>query len=133
MGPLPIEAVFLLGVAGAAAPEILRLYELRTKPNEFKWSWSYMLLTVPFLLLGGLVALALPATTFWGAFYAGLSMPVTLSIVAKKVMDLPGLSQPAGAITTTATDEVGSVIRGYPQAKNPEPLTGFRAYIHGLL
>ena len=132
MGLLPVEVAFLLGAAGAAAPEILRLYELRTKPEEFKWSWNYLLLTIPFLLLGGLVAVILPATTVWGAFYTGLSLPVTLSAAAKKVMDLPGMGRPADVVAPVNGTRV-------PLTANPQntatrqPLQGFRAYIHALL
>jgi hypothetical protein len=42
-------------------------------------------MTIPFLILGGLIAIVLPTTTFWGAFYAGLTMPVTLTAAAKRV------------------------------------------------
>jgi hypothetical protein len=133
MGSLPVEVAFLLGCVGAAAPEILRLYELRTKPEDFKWSWNYMFLTVPFLLLGGLVAVILPATTVWGAFYTGLSLPVTLSAAAKKVMDIPGLGQPVTA--DKATSASGAPAAAFPTAKAtiPAPMQGFRAYVHALL
>jgi hypothetical protein len=132
VGALPVEVAFLLGAAGAAAPEILRLYELRTKPEEFKWSWNYMLLTIPFLLLGGLVAVILPATTVWGAFYTGLSLPVTLSAAAKKVMEIPGLGQPAGASGSVSASRTSPGT--FPQVGTAQkPIGGFRAYVHALL
>jgi hypothetical protein len=132
VGSLPVEVAFLLGAAGAAAPEILRLYELRTKPQDFQWSWNYLLLTIPFLLLGGLVAVILPATTVWGAFYTGLSLPVTLSAAAKKVMDIPGASQPVTAGTVTSGN--GVAVSTLPQMEATQaPMQGFRAYIHALL
>jgi hypothetical protein len=131
MGPLPVEVAFLLGAAGAAAPEVLRLYELRTNPADFTWSWNYMFLTIPFLLLGGLVAVILPATTIWGAFYTGLSLPVTLSAAAKKVMDIPGLGQPVSARVSTTESRVP--VTAIPPAKATQmPMQGFRAYVHAL-
>ena len=59
---MEIETTFLLGAAGAAAPEILRLYELRSNPERFKWAWALLFLTIPFLLFGGLVAVILPTS-----------------------------------------------------------------------
>ena len=132
MGPLPVEVAFLLGAAGAAAPEILRLYDLRTKPEDFEWSWNYLPLTIPFLLLGGLVAVILPATTVWGAFYTGLSLPVTLSAAAKRVMDLPEIGQPAASSAPVSGGRVP--ITAVPQdTAARQPMRGFRAYIHALL
>lgn len=119
MGGLTIEAAFLLGAAGAAAPEILRLYELRTNPDQFQWSWKYLLLTGPFLVLGGLVSVILPATTVWGAFYAGLSLPITISAATKKLMG-DGVT---GSVKAATRDET---------TPSSPPLTGFRAYISAL-
>jgi hypothetical protein len=118
MEGLSIEAAFLLGAAGAAAPEILRLYELRNNPEQFKWSWNYLFLTLPFLILGGLVAVLLPATTVWGAFYTGLSLPVIISAAAKKASgDVTG---PVPTGVTRATEAV-------------KPMSGLKAYINALL
>jgi len=119
MGGLSIEVVFLLGAAGAAAPEILRLYELRSNPDQFVWSWKYLILTGPFLILGGLVAVILPATTVWGAFYTGLSLPITISAATKKVMG------------NAVPESVNATIASEPRASST-PLTGFRAYVNAL-
>jgi hypothetical protein len=107
------ETTFLLGAVGAAAPEILRLYELRSKPEQFRWSWAYLSFTAPFLFLGGLVAVILPATTVWGAFYTGLSLPVIITSAAKKAQDSPPGKQVAAS---------GQIV----------PMSGFRAYINAL-
>lgn len=121
MEGLSVEVVFLLGAAGTAAPEILRLYELRTKPEEFKWTWSYLAFTLLFLILGGLVAVILPATTVWGAFYTGLSLPVIISAAAKKA---PGdINPPVVTVTGSANG-----------TRQPAQLqSGLRAYINALL
>lgn len=80
-------SVFGLGVLGAAAPEIIRLYTLRTDRRRFRWSWYYVLLSVPYFLLGGVVAVVLPATTPWGALYAGITMPVLINAAVKKAQE----------------------------------------------
>src|SRR6266480_6652889 len=74
--------MFVLGCVGAMAPEILRLYNLRTEA-EFTWRWFYVLASICFVPLGGLIAWILPATTYWGAFYVGVSMPVIISSIGK--------------------------------------------------
>lgn len=80
--------VFLIGCIGALAPEILRLYSLRNNPDRFKWSWFFIGISILFASLGGLVALLLPATTYWGAFYVGISTPVLINTALKKGLDL---------------------------------------------
>lgn len=120
MEGLTVEMAFLLGAAGAAAPEILRLYELRNHTEQFKWTWNYLFLTVPFLVLGGLVAVVLPATTVWGAFYSGLSLPVIITAAAKKT--------PAGSTGQVVTAADGSGAVGPAR-----PLSGLRAYLNALV
>jgi len=112
---MSIETTFLLGAVGAAAPEILRLYELRSNPDQFKWTWGYLLLTLPFLLLGGLVPVILPATTVWGAFYTGLSLPVIISAAAKKAQG------------DAASPAVSA------KSATPVPQSGLKAYLNALL
>ncbi len=70
---------FMLGTVGAIAPEVVRLYQIRTKPSQFRWSRYYIIISVIFALLGGVCALVLPATTLWGAFYAGISTPLVIN------------------------------------------------------
>jgi len=119
MEGLTVEMAFLLGAAGAAAPEILRLYELRNDTEQFKWTWNYLFLTVPFLVLGGLVAVVLPATTVWGAFYSGASLPVIISAAAKKA--------PA-----SVTGQIVTATDGSQAAGHAGPLTGLQAYLNAL-
>jgi hypothetical protein len=75
--------VFLVACVGAAAPEIVRLYRLRTHP-DVKFPWYYFIVSLLFFALGGVVALILPATTLWAAFYAGVSTPLLISRIAAK-------------------------------------------------
>ncbi|MGW4645415.1 hypothetical protein [Kitasatospora sp. NPDC004289] len=77
-------AIFLLGMAGALAPEIVRLYEIRNDPERFQWSWFYLVASAAFAALGGLLAVAMPATTYWGALYIGVSTPVLINSIVRK-------------------------------------------------
>jgi hypothetical protein len=81
--------VFAMGMAGALAPEIVRLYSLRTQPSLFQWSWFYVIVSLLFAALGGLLAFALPATTYWGAIYVGISTPVLVNEVLQKAGNGP--------------------------------------------
>ena len=80
---------FGIGMVGAVAPEIARLYALRSQDGE-KFSVFYIMISLVFAALGGFVALILPATTLWGAFYAGISTPVVISTALKKGMGQKG-------------------------------------------
>ena len=85
-GGLTAATVFGLGVAGALAPEIVRLYSIRTNPSKFSWSYFYIAVSVLFASLGGIIAIALPATTSWGALYAGISTPAVINVAAKRAV-----------------------------------------------
>jgi len=90
-------AIFLTGCLGAAAPEIVRLYRLRARKATF--NSLYLLISVAFFALGGLVAAILPATTLWGAFYVGAGLPAIVSSVnGKGIAPKPSFRSPqAGA------------------------------------
>jgi hypothetical protein len=75
--------VYLLGMTGALAPEIVRLYSIRQDPSRFQWSWFYLAVSIAFGALGGVMALILPATTYWGALYVGVSTPVLVTTMVK--------------------------------------------------
>lgn len=79
-----VLSIFVLGCAGALAPEIVRLYKLRTKKHAFEWSWFYLVISLFFSGLGGLIAWILPATTYYAAFYAGVTAPVFITAVLKQ-------------------------------------------------
>ena len=74
--------IFSVGAIGALAPEVVRLYSLRTKGAKF--TAFYFVISAIFALLGGFVSLILPAATLWGAFYTGLSVPVVVSTAIRK-------------------------------------------------
>lgn len=79
---LPTLSTFVIGCIGATAPEIVRLYNLRSEPR-FQWSWGYLLYSIPFILLGGFIAWILEPSSKYAAFYAGISTPVLVTAVAK--------------------------------------------------
>jgi len=74
-------SIFVAGCFGAAAPEMVRLYKGRNLSVTIPR--SYFGISVLFFLLGGFVAVALPTTTLWGAFYAGVSLPIIVSSAGK--------------------------------------------------
>lgn len=83
-GNMTIVATFGLGFVGSLAPEIVRLYTIRADPSKFNWSYFYILVSVLFASLGGIVATVLPATTSWGALYAGISTPAVINVTVKR-------------------------------------------------
>ncbi|MGB9831343.1 MAG: hypothetical protein ACPLSP_04630 [Fervidicoccus fontis] len=92
--------IFAMGCTGAIAPEIVRLYKIRTKPLPH-FPKSYFLISILFAFLGGIVAIILPATTLWGAFYVGVSLPTLISgIGGKNPTSTPILSR---TVTQKAT------------------------------
>lgn len=75
--------IFLLGCIGAFAPEVIRLYNLRNNPEEFTWSPFYIIVTILYVPLGGVVAWVLPAISYWGALYAGVAAPTIVNTMIK--------------------------------------------------
>ncbi|HEX3761175.1 MAG TPA: hypothetical protein VHW23_20915 [Kofleriaceae bacterium] len=80
---MELREVLLLGMVGALAPEIVRLYAIRSHPEQFVWSALYLVASALFACLGGVVAYALPATIAWGALYAGISTPTLVTAALK--------------------------------------------------
>jgi hypothetical protein len=85
------SVAFFLGAVGALAPEIMRLYSIRTQSERFQWSFFYFGISAVFACLGGILALALPATTKWGAIYVGVSTPVLINTILEKA--IPGAAK----------------------------------------
>jgi xanthine/uracil permease len=72
--------IFLFGCIGSIAPEIVRLYKLRYK--KIKLNISYSIISVIFMLLGGVVAIAVEAKSFYAAMYNGIALPTLISTIA---------------------------------------------------
>lgn len=83
------EIVFGVGIVGALAPEIVRLYSLRSQSGH-SFSGFYFIISIIFAALGGFVAFILPATTLWGAFYTGISTPIVVTTALKRGMNKGG-------------------------------------------
>ncbi len=77
--PPAVVVVLLLGFLGALAPEIYRLYKLRARLHHMTFSGSYFVISVLYALMGGVVAVVLPAINPYAAFYAGITWPVVVS------------------------------------------------------
>ncbi len=104
--------IFLLGMAGALAPEVVRLYAVRQDPERFQWSRFYLVVSLAFAGLGGLLALVLPATTYWGAVYVGASTPVLVNSMARKGRELTREEMRGGPAATRRLSPVDSYLRG---------------------
>ena len=79
--------VFFIGCVGAIAPEILRLYRLRDS-LRFNWSWSYILISVFFVLLGGFVSSILEPSNNYAAFYSGVGTPFIINAITKETQQV---------------------------------------------
>ncbi len=76
---------FFWGALGAAAPEILRLYNIFTGRNPGeppRFGLGYFLISVFFVSLGGAVAVAWGEHHPFKSFWVGLSLPVIISELA---------------------------------------------------
>ena len=77
---------FFIGCVGAIAPEILRFYKLRNS-LRFSWSWSYVLISIVFVLLGGFVAYILEPSNNYAAFYSGVGTPFIINAITKETQE----------------------------------------------
>ena len=109
--------IFIFGCIGALAPEIVRLYNLRTKP-QFVWSRFYILISLIFALLGGVIALILPSTTYHGAFYTGVTAPLIVTTAKRNVkkQDDTITAQSAPSTSQKLDQSIGELFRNYWQA-----------------
>jgi hypothetical protein len=102
--------VLLYGIVGAAAPEVLRIYNLRRRPSSFRWSTKYLLMSLPFYVLGGIFAVALSAAKPWTAIYIGISTPVLINTAVKHAFRVPPQQK------TSRHDERNAEILAAPSA-----------------
>jgi hypothetical protein len=71
----------LLGSLGAVAPEIVRFYGLRE--TRVKFSLWYFAISAVYAGLGGVMAIALQASTWYSALYIGATLPTVISTMTK--------------------------------------------------
>ena len=78
---------FLWGAVGALAPEILRLYKIITGDSKNplpKFGWAYFSISVLFVGVAGLFAVAWHEDNAFKCIWLGVSLPSTISILARK-------------------------------------------------
>jgi len=77
---------FTWGAVGAAAPELLRLYNIVTgrtrEPLNFRR--SYFLISPAFLVMGGFFSVAWGEDPPFKCIWVGLSLPVIISAYGRK-------------------------------------------------
>ncbi len=78
--------IFVIGSVGAIAPEILRFYKLRDSLT-LKLSLGYILISIVFVLLGGFMTYILKPSSYYAAFYSGISTPFIINSIAKETQD----------------------------------------------
>jgi hypothetical protein len=118
--------VFIFGCLGAAAPEIVRLFKFRNSPWKPP-SFFYYVISLLFVGLGGMVAVLLPATTLWGAFYVGASLPIIISKIAGE--QPPSVQAPPGDVRDLSSIER---IEGSDTRRAVSQGSGFRKYLGAL-
>jgi hypothetical protein len=90
------SSFFWCGCVGALAPEIIRLYKLKSRKN-LNWQPTYFILSILFALLGGFMAWVLQVTSYYAAFYVGVSFPTIISTISRQGIKVkaPGAKEPA--------------------------------------
>ncbi len=71
--------IFLFGCFGALSVELLRLYKLREHASEVSFPWLYFAVVLPFVIMGGVIAVALDVSPVWSAFATGAAVEYTVS------------------------------------------------------
>src|SRR5215472_16672344 len=92
--------IFAAGCVGAIAPEIVRLHRLsRNRGNIFgasgRYMRQYLIVSALFVVLGGIIALLLEASSLHAAFYMGVSLPALISAIGGQAQ-LTGFSNDEG-------------------------------------
>jgi len=122
--------LFWIGWLGALAPEIVRLYAIRMRPERFAWSWFYVIVSLGFATLGGVIASMLPAANGPSAFYAGLSTPTFISTLLKRAQ--------SGGTDSDSDTSSAAPIKGIVDASGTQPLPtlhprpSFARFLHAL-
>lgn len=86
--------LFATGCVGALAPELVRLYNLRSDTSLGSFSIFYIVISGAMAAMGGFVAYILPATSLWGAFYVGIATPTLISTILKQGGQDEGTAKP---------------------------------------
>lgn len=72
-------ATGLVGAAGAAAPELLRLYKWRSNVDTRQFTRAYFVISILYICLGAVVAIILTSdSNLLNSFYTGLALPLVI-------------------------------------------------------
>jgi hypothetical protein len=116
--------IFIAGCIGAIAPEILRLYAVRSKRRTIEFSKFYILISLAYILLGGYFAMIFPGVNseFYGAVIGvGLVCVVnTMNKIAEKIVK---------SISPESIDKAIDLIDGKGGLKNPTEFNNKRSTI----
>ena len=83
------------GCIGGASPEIIDIYKLRKRKLEVENPWLYVIGSLGFSLLAGLLTAALLSPPdILAAFYCGCSMPVFVSALTGTPLQTPPAHNP---------------------------------------
>jgi hypothetical protein len=128
----PTQA-FIAGAIGAIAPEIVRLYEMRSDPTV-RFSGFYIVVSIAYVALGGYVATIFPGidSQFWAA-----CVGAGLVLVVNKMVHIGGLlANGVAGLVKGAPKEAGSTEGGFGRRAAPAAVTprqgGFLDYIAKL-
>lgn len=104
---------FWLGALGALAPEVIRLYRLATDKGTFTWTALYVVMSIVFAGIGGVIAVILPATSLLSAVYAGAAWPALVAAGAKALPGGGGAGQKGEALAAVGPEPptIGSFFR----------------------
>lgn len=104
----------LLGSLGALAPEIVRLYEIRQ--SEWKFPFSYYVISFLYAGLGGVMAVALHASTWYSAVYVGATLPTFISALTKNRKKRQNIVKASQDIRPTKKKTLLELIRSHSDA-----------------
>lgn len=78
----------MLGAVGAAAPEVLRLYKIVTNRSSEplpQFGYPYFLISLLFVAVGGVFAVAWGENNAFKCIWVGLSLPVIISSFGSRI------------------------------------------------
>lgn len=114
---------FLLGMFGALVPEIYRLYKIKNR--KIKLTPHYFIICPLFAVIGGVIAVILPASSLWAAFYIGLSTETLIGSIGKK-------SVGAGDTKDTTPLNVGNSTSNTNNKQGSSWMIVFKDYFNAL-
>ena len=95
-----MNEIFVAGCIGAAAPEIIRSYELRNQRRKIRFSPYYVIVSIAYIGLGGYVASVFPGSD---SSFIGLTVGCGLVCVVNT------LAKAAGRLARHALGIIGGI------------------------